>query len=55
MAQLKSIPILDCSAVMDAFNVDNNLMEFSNKLGAALSEIGFAYLINTGVDLHKVV
>lgn len=54
MANLKIIPILDCSGVMDPLKVDRNLMEFSNKLGAALSEIGFAYLINTGVDLHKV-
>lgn len=54
MENSESIVILDCSKIMDPSKVEQHTMEFSNKLGKALSEIGFAYLINTGVDLQKV-
>lgn len=51
----KSIPVLDCSEII---NLEEgkvvNKTEFSQKLGDALSEIGFTYLINHGVDLQKV-
>ncbi|KAG4076340.1 hypothetical protein HA402_005783 [Bradysia odoriphaga] len=52
MENSKSIAILGCSDVMNPSG--DNLMEFSKKLGDALSGIGFAYLINTGVDLQKI-
>lgn len=54
MENSESIAILDCSEIMDPSKVEQHTVEFSNKLGKALSEIGFAYLINTGVDLQKV-
>lgn len=54
MENLQSIAILDCSEIMDPVKGAKNSIEFSNKLGKALSEIGFTYLINTGVDLKKV-
>ncbi len=54
MENPKLIEILDCSEIMDPLKVENRIMEFSSKLGDALSEIGFAYLINTGLDLQKV-
>lgn len=54
MENSKSIPILDCSEIMDPLKAKDHLLEFSQKLGEALSEIGFTYLINTGVDMKKV-
>ncbi|KAJ6636408.1 UPF0676 protein, partial [Pseudolycoriella hygida] len=51
MANSESIAIIDCSKIIKG---EESLKEFSEKLGAALSEIGFTYLINTGVDLKKV-
>lgn len=54
MENSKSIAIIDCSDVMNPSKNVNDLTEFSKKLGDALSGIGFAYLINTGVDLRKV-
>lgn len=54
MANTKSITILDCSKVMDPSKHQDVVLEFSQKLGEALSGIGFAYLINTGVDMRKV-
>lgn len=55
MANSKSIAILDCSGIMDPSKAVNHTEDFTKKLGDALRGIGFAYLINTGVNMRKVL
>lgn len=55
MSISKCISVIDCSEIIGSKgDTEANKTEFSQKLGDALSGIGFTYLINHGVDLQKV-
>jgi len=53
---MEKIPIIDCSKINGPLeNIKKeDLKSFADEFGTALNGIGFAYLINHGVDLDKI-
>jgi isopenicillin N synthase-like dioxygenase len=53
---LDSVPVVDLSKIQGCFEEISSIdyQTVATKLGNAMSGIGFAYLINHGIDLLKV-
>jgi isopenicillin N synthase-like dioxygenase len=51
---IPNIPIIDCSGLFEANETSETFRAFTKTLGEAMSQVGFAYFVNHGVDSSTV-